>query len=110
MTVGPESARATVPGLLGAVQHAGEAGLQRPAEIGFGLELALPDLVLQRLGELHRGGDAEIGLDEHPLHLLEVVGIEPAHERADVGERDALDASPEPFLPIAQSAVRHAES
>ena len=78
------SARASRPDRL-AVEHGGQPAFQRAPKIALGLELAAPDLVLQRLGELDRGGHAEIGLDEDALHLLEIVGVEPAHQRADVG-------------------------
>ena len=97
-------------GMLGAVQQAGETLLQSPLEVGLGLERAFADLVLERLGELDRGGDPEIRLDQNALHLLQIVGVEPAHEGAHVGQRDPLDAGPEPVLPLAQSAVGHAES
>ena len=56
-------------------------------------------------------GHAEVGLDQHPLHVFEVVGVEAAHERADVGQRDALDARPEIlFLVASQSTRLHAIS
>jgi cell division protease FtsH len=83
---------------------------QRATEIILRLELSLADLVLERLGELDGGRHAEVRLDEHLLHLLEVVGVEPPHERADIREREALEAGPEPLVPIPHSAVGHAES
>src|SRR3954467_4681995 len=60
-----------------AVQHGGKTAFQRAPQVNLGLELSLPDLVLQGLGELHGGGHAEIGLDEALLQLFQVVGVEP---------------------------------
>ena len=110
MTVGPLWLRAMAPGSRRAVEQGGEPALEGLPEIVLGLELSLPDLVFERLRQLHGGGHAEVRLDEHALHPLEVVGVEPAHERADVGEREALDAGPQALVPVLHSAVGHAES
>ena len=110
MTVGPSTGPRDAPGCSVPSSRAASRSSSALLEIGLGLELALADLVLERLGELDRGGNAEIRLDQDALHLLEIVGVEPAHQRADVGQRDALDAGPEALFPLAQSAVGHAES
>ena len=97
-------------GILGAVEHGGQPALERLTQVGFGFQLSFADLVFQRLGELDRGGDPEVRLDQHPLHLLQVFGAQTPHQRAHIGEREALDPGPQPVVPILQSALGHAQS
>jgi hypothetical protein len=97
-------------GTLGAIEKRGEPAFERLPKVRFGLELALSHLVFQGLGQLHRGGHAEIGLDQHLLEPLEVLRVEAPHERPHVREGEALDPGPETFAPILQSAISHAES
>ena len=93
-----------------AVEHGGKPALERLPEVVLRLERSLPHFIFQRLRQLHGGGHAEVRLDEDALHAFEVLGVEPPHERADVGEREPFDSRPQALVPILHSAVGHAES
>ena len=74
------------PGSLGSGQHGAEALPERSLQIGLGLELAAPDLILERLVSSTVAGTPKSASIKHPLHVLEIVGVESAHERAHVGQ------------------------
>ena len=71
--------------------------------------LTTPELLFQRFHDVERGR-SEIGLEQNPLDLVERVAVEALDEDRDVGERDALDPSPQSALHGSPRLVRHAHS
>src|SRR3954447_14193389 len=83
------------PSVIGTVlQQLGQALLERALQVGFRLDLSPAYFVFQSLSQLDSARHSEVGLDEHPFQVLEVVGIQTAHQRANIGEREALDPRP----------------
>ncbi len=97
-------------GMLGAREHQGQAVDQCLVDIVFLLELARPHTLLQGLHQLHGRRHAEIRLDQQLLDLFEVGGLEPAHQRTDIGEHDALETAPQAQFLLSHPAECHAGS
>ena len=99
ITVGPDGGdaerRIAVPGPERSLDPAG----QRVQELALALHRAPLRGLLDVGHQPHGGRHPEVGLEEQLLELLQRAGdLGAAYERADVGERDVLDALPERAL------------
>ena len=107
MTVGPLVARAIRSGCSGPSQHRREAVDQGPRTSSSFLSLPERTPCSSASTSSMVAGTPKSASMQQLLDLLEIRGLEPAHQRAHVGEHDALEAAPQTELLLAYATECH---